>query len=356
MTYRFIWINVILIIIVFAVLTSCESVSYYGKIISGQMTILNKRQPIKKLLDEPLTPKRLKTQLRHVLEIRKFAKNKLGLPVKNQYLNFADLKRPFAVWNVFAVPEFSLTPKQWCHPVIGCASYRGYFSRNDAYNYADRVAEQGYDVFISGVVAYSTLGWFDDPVLNTFIYRKDYKLAALIFHELAHHLIYVANDTAFNESFATLVEQEGLRRWLSQSGNPETFRKYETDYHRHRQFIQLITKYRRQLELLYTANLSPADKRRDKALIFDELRSEFKRIKEQWQGYSGYDSWFKHPLNNAQLASVSIYNDLVPAFAAILQGSGNDLELFYRTCQHLAKQPKEERRIYLDQYLDLNSP
>ena len=351
MTHRFIWINACFIIIVFAALTGCESVSYYGKIFSGQMAILNKRQPIEELLVDPLTPKRLKTQLRRVLDIRQFAENELGLPVARQYLNFADLKRPFAVWNIYVAPEFSLMLRQWCHPVIGCASYRGYFSRNDAVNYAERAIEQGYDVFIGGVVAYSTLGWFDDPVLNTFIYRKDYKLAALIFHELAHHLLYVANDTAFNESFATLVEQEGLRRWLSQSGNPEAMRKYETDYSRRRQFIQLIEKYRRQLELLYTRHLSTADKRRAKSIIFDELRVEFKQIKAKWKGYSGYDAWFRHPLNNAQMASVSIYNDLVPAFAAILQENGNDLKLFYRTCQQLAKKPKEERRMVLDQYL-----
>lgn len=354
MTYRFFWINVIFIIIVAtATLTGCESVSYYSQVISGQMTILNKRQPINELLAEPMTPGTLKAQLHCVLDIRKFAKNELGLPVKGQYLSFADLERPFAVWNVFAAPEFSLTPKSWCHPVVGCTSYKGYFSKNNAYNYAKRLSDQGYDVFISGVVVYSTLGWFDDPVLNTFVFRKEIKLAALIFHELAHQLIYVVNDTAFNESFATFVEQEGVRRWVSYRDDPDAFQEYETDYIRRQQFVQLIRKYHHQLELLYTKDLSQPDKRREKSFIFDKLRSEFMQTRDKWQGYSGYDNWFRHPLNNAQLTTVILYNDLVPAFAAILQDSGNDLALFYRTCQHLSKKPKEERQAVLEQYLNL---
>ena len=355
MTRRFIWINIVFInIVVAATLTGCESVSYYGQIIAGQITILNKRQPIKELLAESRIPETLKAQLGRVQEIRRFAKNQLFLPVKDQYLNYADLERSFAVWNVFAAPEFSLTPKEWCYPVIGCMSYRGYFSKNGAINYANRLSEQGYDVFVSGVVAYSTLGWFDDPILNTFVYRKDIELAALIFHELAHRLIYVTSDTTFNESFATFVEQEGLRRWLNYMGNPEAFQEYEKGSLRRRKFVQLIVKYRRQLELLYTKKLSPPEKRREKMLIFDKLRSEYERTKAQWQGYSGYDNWFRQPLNNAQMSTVSVYNELVPAFAVVLQGSGNDLALFYETCKNLAKKSKEERRMIFQQYLKLS--
>lgn len=316
------------------------------------MTILNKRQPIKELLAEAPASEKLKVQLRRVLDIRKFAEHELGLPVKDQYLDFADIERPFAVWNVFAAPEFSLTPKKWCYPVIGCMSYRGYFTRSSAYDYANKLSAQGYDVFISGVVAYSTLGWFDDPVLNTFVYRREIELAALIFHELAHHLIFVSNDSAFNEGFATFIEQEGLRRWLNHNDDPEAFREYEAHYRRHRQFVQLIVKYRRQLELLYSKDLSPSDKRLQKAIIFDSLRSEFKRKRERLKEYSRYDNWFRHSLNNAQMTTVATYNDLVPTFAAILRESGNNLELFYRSCRRLANKPEEERRMVLDQYAD----
>ncbi len=350
MTLRLIWINLI-IIVVTATLTGCETTSYYGQAIAGQMIILNKRQPIKKLLAESRIPVALKAQLERVLEIRKFAESQLFLPVGDQYHSFADLERPFAVWNVFAAPEFSLTPEKWCYPVIGCMSYRGYFSRKDAIKYAHKLRSQGYDVFVSGVAAYSTLGWFDDPVLNTFVYRKDIRLAALIFHELAHHLVYVKSDTTFNESFATFVEQEGLRRWLNHMGNPEAFQEYERDYFRRQKFVQLIMKYRRQLELLYSKTLSSSDKRRGKTIIFAELRSEYERTKEQWQGYAGYDNWFRRPLNNAQMTTVSLYNELVPAFAAILEESGNDLALFYGTCQRLADESKAERKVVFEKYL-----
>lgn len=351
MTFRCIWINVVVIIVVTTTLTGCETVSYYGQVIAGQMTILNRRQPIKKLLAEPRISEPLKARLERVLEIREFAKNQLFLPIEDQYHSFADLERPFALWNVFAAPEFSLTPKQWCYPVIGCVSYRGYFSRKGAINYADKLREQGYDVFISGVAAYSTLGWFDDPVLNTFVYRKDLKLAALIFHELAHHLVYVANDTTFNESFATFIEQEGLRRWLHHTGNPEAFQEYERDCLWRQKFVQLIKKYCRQLELFYAKKLSSSDKRRGKTLIFDKLRSEYERTKEQWRGYAGYDDWFRRPLNNAQMTTVSLYNDLVPAFAAILQACGNDLALFYDVCQDLADKSKAERLVVFEKHL-----
>lgn len=347
MHFKSIWIKFILYILFAAALTGCESVSYYTHAISGQITILNKRQPINQLLNETDISEKLKERLRLVLEIREFAESELRLPVKGQYTSFVDLERPYAVWNVYATPEFSFAPKTWCHPVIGCTSYKGYFSNKDAHNYADRLRKQGHDVFISSVVAYSTLGWFDDPVLNTFIYRNDIKLAALIFHELAHQLLYVENDTTFNESFATLVEQEGLRLWLIQRGDPGAFNIYTTDYRRRQQFIQLVMKYRNQLERLYSKNISVADKRNGKALVFDKLKDEYRRLKMEWPGYSGYDLWFRHRLNNAQMITVSIYNDFVSTFRKILQDSGYDFELFYNKCQDLAKKSKEERHIYL---------
>ena len=302
------------------------------------------------MLDEPHISEKLKTQLELVLDIREFAKNELCLPVKNQYLGFADLKRPFAVWNVYATPEFSFTPKIWCYPVVGCAAYRGYFSKQDARNYCDKLEKQGYDVFMGGVAAYSTLGWFDDPVLNTFVYRSPAKLAALMFHELAHHVLYVEDDTAFNESFATAVEQEGLRRWLTAKNDLSALSEYQIDYRRRRQFIQLVMKYRKQLESLYAKDLPTRTKRDAKAGMFDGLRNEYRLLKQQWEGYPGYDLWFSQPLNNAQMISVSTYYDLVPEFLRLLQHTEYNLEMFYKECQNLARQTKEERRARLEQY------
>jgi predicted aminopeptidase len=345
-------VRVILIILSLVALTGCESIRYYNHLISGQINIINKNKPIHQLLDEPHVPEKLKAQLELVLDIRKFAKNELCLPVKNQYLSFVDLQRPFAVWNVYATPEFSFAPKTWCYPVVGCTSYRGYFSKQDARDSADKLKKQGYDVFMGGVAAYSTLGWFDDPVLSTFVYRSHVKLAALIFHELAHQLLYVEDDTTFNESFATAVEQEGLRRWLATKDDLNALTDYQIDYQRHRQFVQLVMKYRKQLESLYAKDVSTPTKRDAKALIFDAVRDEYRRLKQQWEGYSGYDLWFSQTLNNAQLISVSTYYDLVPEFLRLLQYSEYNLELFYKECRNLAQKTKKERRARLQEYLN----
>jgi len=345
-------VRVILIILSLVALTGCESIRYYNHLISGQINIINKNKPIHQLLDEPHVSEKLKTQLRLVLDIREFAKNELYLPVKNQYLSFTDLERPFAVWNVYATPEFSFAPKTWCYPVVGCTAYRGYFSKEDARDYSDKLKRQGYDVFMGGVAAYSTLGWFDDPVLSTFVYRSNVSLAALIFHELAHELLYVKDDTTFNESFATAVEQEGLRRWLETKNDLEAFADYKIDYQRRRQFVQLVMKYRKQLESLYAKDMSTPMKRDAKALIFDALRDEYRLLKQKWEGYSGYDLWFSRTLNNAQMISVSTYYDLVPEFLRLLQYSEYNLELFYKECRNLAKKTKEERRARLQEYLN----
>jgi len=351
--YRFVclWnVSVIFFLLSGVTLTGCESVRYYNHLISGQIKIINKNEPIHQLLENPHASETLKAQLQLVLDIRTFAKNELCLPVKNQYLSFADLQRPFAAWNVYATPEFSFTPKTWCYPVVGCTAYRGYFSEEDARDYSDKLKKQGYDVFMGGVAAYSTLGWFDDPVLSTFVYRSHVKLAALIFHELAHQLLYVEDDTTFNESFATAVEQEGLRRWLATKNDLNALTDYQIDYQRRRQFIQVVMKYRKQLESLYAEDLPTFTKRDAKARVFDGLRDEYRLLKQEWEGYPGYDLWFSQPLNNAQMISVSTYYDLVPEFLRLLQHTEYNLEMFYKECQNLARQTKEERRARLEEY------
>ncbi len=339
-------LKIILILLYAVTLTGCESVRYYTQAITGQIAISSKQQSINELLREPHIPIKLKDQLKLVMEIREFAKNELHLPIKNQYLSFAELERPYVLWNVYATPEFSFTPKTWCYPIVGCTAYRGYFSLHDANDYTNRLRKQGYDVFISGVAAYSTLGWFDDPVLSTFIYRNETRLAALIFHELAHQLLYVKNDTTFNESFATIVEQESLRRWFIAKNNLEAFKDYKIGYQRKQQFIKLIVKYRNQLELIYSKDLPTLDKRHAKSLVFYKLRDEYRNLKQKWKYYAGYDLWFSHKLNNAQLITVSIYYDLVPEFFKLLQNSGYDLEVFYRKCQDLAERSPNDRFVY----------
>ncbi len=329
----------------------CESVHYYNQAIQGQYSILEGRQPISDVMADPETGEFLRERLAHILAVRQFAENELQLPAENHYLTYVDLKRPYVVWNVFAAPEFSLSPKTWCYPVVGCAAYRGYFTEKDARQYADGLISQGYDVYVAGVTAYSTLGWFDDPVLSTFMrYSKD-QSAALIFHELAHQVLYVKGDTAFNESFATAVEQEGLKRWQEEIQAPHLIRDYLTNYRRQQQFIQLIMHYRQRLETLYQSDASTLDKREQKASIFSELRDEFNRMKTNKNGLSAYDNWMNHSLNNAKISSAAAYHDFVPAFQKMLVEHDGNLNLFYTACRELAQGTKDERHRILNSYL-----
>ena len=330
----------------------CESFHYYGQAIQGQYKILDERQPISEIIADPESPELLRQRLAFILEVRKFAEQELRLPVNNHYLTYVDLQRPYAVWNVFAAPELSLAPKTWCYPVVGCAAYRGYFSKEDARQYADQLMDQGYDVYVTGVTAYSTLGWFDDPVLSTFLKFSEAQSAALIFHELAHQVLYVKGDTVFNESFATAVEQEGLQRWLTAMQASQYYRDYLNNYDRQKQFIQLIMGYRRKLETLYQSNAAATDKRARKASIFSELQNEFERLKTAENGWSAYDNWMKYSLNNAKIGSVTAYHDFVPAFNRMLTANGGDLDRFYQECRKLAQTPKADRHRILNSYLE----
>jgi predicted aminopeptidase len=334
--------------LVFCILLSitpagCESLQYYGHVINGHAKILNNRQSIKQLIADPQTATELKGKLKRILEIREFAENQLFLPVNNHYRTYTELNRPYVTWNVYAAPEFSLTAKTWAYPVIGRAAYRGYYVRSHALSYAERLQNNGYDVYVGGATAYSTLGWFEDSVFSTFIARDESQLAALIFHELAHQVLYVRDDTTFNESFATAVEQAGLRRWMIYSNNPNGLKKYLANRERHRQFVELVKRYRFELDSLYRKDIPRAVKRHQKASVFRRLKTEYDHTKLDWDANSAYDDWFNTALNNAKLISVAAYYDLVPEFLRLLQSNHNDLRQFYAACRQLAKLPKAER-------------
>jgi predicted aminopeptidase len=334
-----------------AILWGCQTAHYYSQAIDGQCRILLKRQPISTILDDSESPQSLRERLMFILKVREFAESELQLPVNNHYLTYVDLKRPFVLWNVVAAPEFSLTPKTWCYPVAGCAAYRGYFAETNARQYADRLTKQGYDVYVGGVTAYSTLGWFDDPVLSTFIRFSEARTAGLIFHELAHQILYVKDDTAFNESFATLVEQEGLRRWQHASGSERIYSEYLQQHRRREEFIQLIMRYRQRLELLYQTDLAPAEKRTNKKTIFSELRNEYNYLKTKQIGLSAYDVWMNQSLNNAKISSVVAYNDFLPAFQKMLTQNMGELDQFFKACRQLTQKNKDERHQILESYM-----
>jgi predicted aminopeptidase len=339
-------------------LTGCQTASYYTQAIRGQCQMWSRQRPIDSLIEDARTPEPLKQRLRFVLEVRGFAEKELKLPANGHYLRYADLGRRFAVWNVYAAPEFSLTPKSWWYPVVGRLEYRGYFSEKRARVYAARLEGQGFDVHVGGVTAYSTLGWFRDPVLNTFVHEEDSDLAELLFHELAHQRLFVAGDTDFNEAFATAVAEEGLRRWMESRRDPEAATKHRAEIHRTAQFVKLVNEARGKLEALYGQELPPraapeqrsldeSRKRREKQRVIGELRQGYAQLKAEWGGRKDYDAWFSQSLNNAQLNTVDTYYNLVPAFRRLLDEHGGNLEAFYEAAAALGKLKPEERQARL---------
>ncbi|HSS47021.1 MAG TPA: aminopeptidase [Burkholderiales bacterium] len=330
-------------------LGGCANFGFYWQSVSGQMEIWKKEQHIETLLaDQSVTPE-LKLRLQSVLDIREFASRELGLPDNGSYRLYADLQRPYVLWNVFATPEFSIRPKEWCFVIAGCVNYRGYFSEADAQAFADNLHREGDDVFVAGVPAYSTLGWFDDPVLSTFIYFPETEVARLIFHELAHQLVYVPDDSTFNESFATAVEETGVERWLDKNGNDELRSAFAAAQVRKKDFIALMLQYRGQLQGLYASEAGEQQKRESKASILRKLKQEYAALKIKWGSFSDYDRWFAQDLNNAHLASVAAYTQLVPAFQHLLAQQQGDLPAFYAAVKEIAKLPKSERLARLEE-------
>lgn len=331
----------LLLLFLFTSLSGCETLGYYRQAISGHLSLLNQSKAVSHYLASTTTPAPLKAQLKKVVALRSFAEKELLLPVKKQYSRYVSLDRKYVVWNVFAAPEFSLEPKIWCYPIAGCASYRGYFAEKNAQKFAQKLATQGFDVYVAGIDAYSTLGWFKDPILSSFIDRSDVDLANLIFHELAHQRLYIKNDTVFNESFATVVAQEGVKRWLQQENNPSAYQSFLDDQKKQQDFINLVIRYQQKLVTLYHSTLKDSEKRTQKAALITQLKSQHQELKMNWGGYSDYDPWFHQAINNAQLSTVSTYFDLVPELSALLVQQNNNLANFYQAARILAKKRHE---------------
>jgi predicted aminopeptidase len=341
-------VRVLAAAVLLAAIASCSNMPYYLQSVRGQLDIWSRQHDIDSVIASPDTPEKLRSQLQTVLEIREFASTELALPDNASYRIYANLERPYVVWNVFAAPEFSIQPHQWCFPIAGCVSYRGYFDKTEAERFAARLAAQGFDVFVGGVPAYSLLGYFPDPVLNTFIHYPVPLLARLIFHELAHQVVYVKDDTVFNESFAVAVEQEGLRRWIERHGTSEDMAVYTTLEARRAQFGHFIEAYRNQLDALYRTNLAPEILRERKAETFAQMRTDYEKLKSSWGGFAGFDRFMEQGPNNALLASIAIYSKRVPAFQALLAQHDGDLKRFYGAVRQLARMDKTERTAALE--------
>ena len=327
----------------------CAQLAYYSQAAQGQMAVLAQAKPIERVLVQANTDDNLKARLKLVQEIRRFAVTELGLPDNGSYKKYADLKRPYVLWNVVVTPELSLTPEQWCFLVVGCVSYRGYYNKELAYQFAETMQHKGLDVLVAGVPAYSTLGWFDDPVLSTFIHYSEAELARLIFHELAHQVIYIPGDTQFNESFATAVEEIGVTRWLNRIHNADQLKNFQLSQKRRLEFIALLSQYRLKLAENYASKESSSAKRLKKSEIFLSLKAAYSVVKhEQWNDDASYDTWFNQPLSNAHLALASTYFDLVPAFHQ-LWSKHQDFSRFYQAVRQLSKLEKQKRRSQLAQ-------
>ncbi len=316
-----------------ALLTGC----YLLHTARGQLQVMSERRPIPAVLEDPKTVPELKARLETVLGIRAFSIEALGLPDNASYRSYADVGRPFVVWNVVATPEFSLQPKQWCFPIAGCVSYRGYFSTGKAADFAGRLRLRGLDVSVAGVAAYSTLGHFADPVLNTMMHWSDAQLAAIVFHELTHQVLYVPGDSMFNEAFATVVEEEGVRRWLTSQGQEAQLQTFLARKQRYGEFSSLLATTHEQLRRLYASELPPSRMRRQKAALFAGLRKDYLSLRATWGGAADFDAWFARPLNNAHLASIATYRQCVPALEALLASEGGDLGRFFERARELAR-------------------
>ncbi|WP_072432239.1 MULTISPECIES: aminopeptidase [unclassified Pseudomonas] len=331
-------------------LNGCSSAGYYSQLVGGQLRLLQAREPIDQVIADPARDPQLRAHLVQARAAREFASSHLHLPENQSYRLYADIGRPFVVWNVFATPEFSLAPQTHCFPIAGCVAYRGYYSQGAARGEAALQRLKGMDVAIGGVEAYSTLGWFDDPILSSMMHWGDERLATLIFHELAHQRFYIKDDTEFNESFATFVEQEGTRQWRASRGlAPDTGKRMR----QRDQFIQLVLDTRQRLEQLYTQPLPAEQMRQRKAQEFQRLRTHYEHLRDsQWAGDKYFDAWVYAPLNNARLLPFGLYSRWVPAFAALFKQVDGDWLAFYTEVEKLGRLGAEERKAALEALME----
>ncbi len=352
-----------LLIPLFLLTSACSELPYYIQSAQGQWEITQKKQDINSLIatdtypaeKSPDSKKQLKpvnfslqSQLAIVQEARQFAIRELQLPETQSFTEYVDLQRDFVVKNLFAAEEFSTELYSWCYPVIGCANYRGYFDEDMLKVYEDSLKQQNYDTYVAKISAYSTLGWFDDPVLNTFITRPDYQLVSLIFHEIAHQQLYIDNDTAFNESFASAVEQAGLERWFQAHTNNGQLQRYHREKQHKKQVNRLIGEIRHDLDNLYRLKIPATEMREKKSARLQYAITQYNQLKKSTSVTTGYDNWFASGLNNAKLGSISSYTVYVDAFLQILKANNDVLPDFYSHVARLGKLTPAKRKICLE--------
>ena len=320
------------ILICIVAVVGCSTVGFYTQAVGGQLHLITHRVAVSELIDSSATPDELRARLERIEAILAFAEDRLALPVGDRYRSYVDVDKPFLVWNVVAAPEFETAPLNRCYPIIGCAAYRGYFNEKGALKEAERLRDRGFDVHVGGAAAYSTLGWFDDPIVSTFADWRTERLAELLFHELAHSVVYLKNDTAFNEAFASFVGEQGVGMWLGPNGLPG-FERAQRD---EKQLFALLAGWRERLDTIYAEDIPMAEKRRRKEASFEALRACYAMHRDRMGG-GRFDEYMARPFNNARLATISTYQRYVPAFARLFRVAGGDWATFYASVVELGR-------------------
>jgi predicted aminopeptidase len=330
------------LIALFLALGACSTLRYTAHVAHGQAELLVHRQPVARIVADPNADASLRSRLRNAQAARAFASDQLALPRNRSYTSYVDLGRPFVTWNVFATAEFSVDPLTHCFPFAGCVAYLGFFDRERAEKAAKDLAEEGMDTQIEGAAAYSTLGWFADPILSSMLRWDDDELDGMIFHELAHQQLYVKDDTAFNESYASFVQAQGLREWHAAQGVPPAAETHVAA--RDAAFTNLVLDLRERLREVYTTQLGPADMRVAKRGEIAAFRERYARLRDrEWNGDAYYDRWVDAPINNARLVPFGLYDRWVPAFARLFEQSGRHWPAFHTRIANLARMPKPQR-------------
>jgi len=335
-------LRLLIVATVASLLTGC----YVTQAAHGQFEVLRRSRPIDKVVADPRTDPGTRTRLELVESLRNFAAVSLALPDGRSYRTYTDLGRPDVVFNVVATPEFSVVPRRWCFPIAGCVAYRGYFDERSARDFALKLSIRGDDVSVGGVPTYSTLGHLPDPVFAPMLQWRDARLAGTIFHELGHERLYVQGDSEFNEAFASVVEEEGVRRWLEAAGRTDDLQQFVLVASRERDFAMLLREARGRLARLYRSDLSVDQMRIEKQRLFGRLKYDYELLKRGWGGYAGYDAWFARSLNNADLAAVATYRDCMPGLQRVLAEAGS-LPAFYARMDDMARLPAKKRHEML---------
>lgn len=323
------------------VLAGCRSLGYYAHVTHGQAALLAQRRSIDKVVADPKTPDKTRQRLELALEARRFASKQLDLPDNRSYTYYVQLDRPWVAWNVFATPELSVSAVTHCFPIAGCVAYRGFFRKDLADSEAAREKALGHDVALGEVPAYSTLGWFADPILSSMMRWDDDELVGTIFHELAHQKIYVKDDSSFNESYANFVEQEGVREWRAARQLPPPDEKGDALDHA---FTGQVLALRDRLKAIYAQPWADDAKRVAKAEEFEDFRGRYLAWRAgEAGGDHRYDRWMARPLNNASLLPFGLYDTWTSSFATLFEQSGRAWPVFFAKVSALAKLAPDER-------------